>query len=84
MGNAGFLCVAASWNCGGTSRAEQMVRAFPALTFVGTVNADMDPYRWWAFDGSGGRTTWHEFTIEPAAEETAPPIRSRRKQWLGV
>jgi hypothetical protein len=57
VSNAGFLCVDALRNYGGTSRAEQMVCEFPALTFLGSVNADMDPYRWWAFDGRGGETT---------------------------
>jgi hypothetical protein len=43
--NAGFFCVAVSRNCSGTNHVEQMVYEFPALTFVGSVNADMDPDR---------------------------------------
>ena len=73
LGNAGLLCVAASRNYGGTSHAEQMVYEFPALTFVGSVSADMAPDRWWAFEGRGGETTWHEFTVEPPGDETGSP-----------
>jgi hypothetical protein len=79
VSNAGFLCVEASRNYGGTSRAEQMVCEFPLLTFVGAISADMDPYRWWTFDGRGGETTWHEFTIEPTADETSPPDPTEEK-----
>jgi hypothetical protein len=78
VGYAGFLCVAASRNYGGQTHAAQMVYEFPALTFLGELNIDMDPSRYWVFDGRGGRTTWHEFTIETTDEMRRPdPIKEK-------
>jgi hypothetical protein len=77
--NPGFLCVAASRNYGGTSHAEQMVREFPLLSFVASVNADMDTDRLYSFEGRSGDTTWPEFMIEPTDDEIGRPGTIKEK-----
>src|SRR5437764_697010 len=73
LSDAGFLCVAAGRNYYAHHNIVQMVDEFSALTFVGSVRADMDPDTWSTFEGRSGETTWQEFTIEPSHDEMAPP-----------
>jgi hypothetical protein len=75
--NAGFLCVEVSRNYGGMDHAEQMVGQFPHLTFVGSINADIDPWTWWTFDGRNGEATWHKFTAPVDETEPSDPIKEK-------
>ena len=68
----GFLSVTAFRRYGGYSSTEQMVFEFPALSFVGSLSADADPFAASTFEGRAGRTTWREWRSDE--DENGEPI----------
>src|SRR5882757_9928352 len=63
------------------ARRSDGLRVLPALTFVGTLNADTDPDRLYSSDRRGGETTWREMAIDQRTIRWYRLIRSRRRRW---